>query len=131
MASPRLRAFLFGGLGAAVVLISVALTLPMYADYRSRVQASDSVILARGLQQRIEDYFLQNKTAQLPAEATSWSIQGAEPVISRVEIFRNGAFVIVLRKYGQVVVFIPSYSEGKVTWRCLGGSSKDVPSHCR
>jgi hypothetical protein len=42
--------------------------------------------------------------------------------------------IIILRNrnaVGQVVVLQPTLSGSSVTWRCIGGSARDVPARCK
>ena len=121
------------GFGTAVLLVAIAVFVayPQYADYRSMSQSS---VMLNFLRVEVQDK-VDAKAAQLG------TLEGAGRVVSMVpspgnflrtvHIEPNGLIVAKGGARGQTLVLLPSLSQGKVTWRCVGGADHDVPSHCR
>jgi type II secretory pathway pseudopilin PulG len=124
----RARSFAIGASGALFVLIAAAMIIPQYADYTARSRASVALIDLRELQERIAARALAGQSLSGSGVGV---LQNTPPSLRKVTVFSDGAIVAVASHFGQVIVLIPSYSAGKVSWQCIGGSSKDVPPLCR
>lgn len=124
-----MKCFVKGMLGALLVLISAAVVIPLYGDYRSRSETMNWLQNIRPIQFAVADNAIKLNTLnnsgigiKIPNGLTS------EP---NVIIRPDGMILIHGQKYGQLVALIPELSRNKVTWKCFGGSAKDVPPSCR
>jgi hypothetical protein len=57
-------------------------------------------------------------------------LEKISPVLTSLYQARDGSLVLKISN-GAMVWFHPEKSDGRVAWRCLGGSSRDVPAACR
>ncbi len=120
--------FFRGALGALAVLFIAAIVVPNYSDYRARAETSLWLSQMEPVRLRIEDNAKRLKTMggagkqlDLPAALL--------PKVALLEIRDSGEIILQGGRDGQLVILTPSYAAGKVTWRCLGGTTRDVP--CR
>ena len=128
MSSSRVRAFLTGAAGALFVLVAAAVIIPQYSDYTTRVRASEVLLYLRQVQDRVSSQAVANKSVSGSGAGVS---QLPEPPLKDIMVLPDGMIIAVSLHFGQVFVLIPSYSSGSVSWRCIAGSSKDVPQKCR
>ena len=126
------KCLLVGVMGAFVILATVAVLFPVYCDYTARAALNDSL-------QKLIIY--RDKIAMNGAERWAREGSGAEVKISAeafptlnidyARVLPDGTIIIRHAKYHQIVVLEPSMTEGKVSWRCIGGPLRDVPTQCR
>jgi hypothetical protein len=122
--------FFKGALGALAVLICAAIVVPQYSDYRAAAETSRWLAQMDPVRLAIEQNAMLLKTMagagkyiDVPA-----SLLSPPPGATLLEIRDSGEIILHGGSDGQLVILTPSFAEGKVTWRCLGGSAKDV--HC-
>ena len=128
----RGRAFLFGALGALLVLIGAAIGIPQYSDYRARAAGGDILMQAYPVRKKVEERILALGTVEGSGTVEFKANSGSPSArIEELMVEPNGTMIIRGAPYGQVLVLIPSFKENIVSWRCLGGSGKEVPSQCR
>jgi hypothetical protein len=123
----RTRSFFFGALGALLVLVAAAIVVPQYSDYRARARGSEMLFYVRPVQ----DLVASRAIALQSLSGAGVGLRYETPASVKELIVReDGTLVVVGSHFGQVFVLMPSYSAGVVSWRCLGGSAKDVPATC-
>jgi Tfp pilus assembly major pilin PilA len=125
-----MKCFLKGLGGALFVLIGAALVIPQYSDYTARAQTSAWLAQIREIQSVIE----QNAVKQKSLLGAGRGIDTKTFQAVGIELFEiTESSMVILRggAEGQVIVLIPSLSEDRVVWRCIGGSAHAVPSVCR
>ena len=122
------RSFFAGAAGALLVLAAAAVIVPQYGDYTARSRASEALYFVRSVQDQVEAQAIAHQSVSGSGVGISSS---SGPAVSEVLVLSNGVILLRAAHFGQVFVLIPSYSEGKVAWHCIGGSSKDVPAKCR
>jgi hypothetical protein len=128
----RSKAFMFGCLGAGLVLAIAAIIAPLYSDWRARARSDEILAVAVPLQEKIGSLIEQGKVPELmQASKKQLILDGASKPIANADVLSNGTIALVGKKDGQVMLLVPSLVQGKVMWRCLGGSAKDVPLRCR
>ena len=121
------------GFGTAILLVAIAVFVvyPQYADYRSMSQTSVMLNFLRvELQDRIEAKAVQLGTLEGVGGGVSMVLSPGN-FLRKVHVEPNGLIVAKGGARGQILVLLPSLSQGKVTWRCVGGADHDVPSQCR
>ena len=116
-------------LGALLVLISAAVVIPLYGDYRSRAESMNWLQNIRPIQFAVADNAIKLNT--LSNSGVGIKVPHEFRSGPNVIIRSDGMILIHGQKYGQLVALIPELSRSKVTWKCLGGSAKDVPPSCR
>ena len=114
----------FSSFFAASVL--VALIIPAYTDFSSR---EESLVMIKHLEKIQEDIELRIKDHGFVASKKNVSEQHES--IGKILISSDGIIISRGAKRGQIIILIPAYENGKITWRCIGGSFKDVPYECR
>ena len=121
------------GFGAAILLGAVGafVVYPQYADYRSMSQTSVMLTFLRvELQDKIESKAVRLGTLEGGGSGVSM-VPSPGNFMRTVHVEPNGLIVAKGGARGQVLVLLPSLSQGKVTWRCVGCADQDVPSQCR
>ena len=121
------------GFGTAILLVAIAVFVvyPQYADYRSMSQTSVMLSFLRvELQDKIEAKAVQLGTFEGVGRGVSM-VSSTGNFLREVHVEPNGLIVAKGGARGQILVLLPSLSQGKVTWRCVGGADHDVPSQCR
>ena len=118
----QMKCFFKGMGGAILVLLAAAIIVPQYADYRAALETSDWLSSVTSTTDVITTNVKRLKTT------TGSGVGVARPVIAQrppslVEIADNGVIFLKGGREGQFVVLIPSYVDGKVVWRCIGGPS--------
>lgn len=125
-----MKHFMLGALGALLVLVAAAVIVPLYADYLTRSQSSAWVTRARTpTMAAIADAAKRNGTVLGSGVGIARPDLGPEPP-AHVEITDDGTLVLHGGRDGQYMVWTPVLAEGEVTWRCRGGSRRDVPREC-
>ena len=121
------------GFGTAMLLVAIAafVVYPQYADYRSMSQTSVMLNFLRvELQDKVEARAVQLGTLEGVGRGVSM-VPSPGNFLRIVHVEPNGLIVAKGGAKGQTLVLLPSISQGKVTWRCVGGADRDVPNHCR
>ena len=111
-----------------VSFISLAVFMPMRSDYSSRAESYKILEHLERTKKEIEARFMNQRdhvNIGKDVSIESSSIIGRAFVSPDWIIFAQG------EAHGQIMILIPSYSNGKMSWSCWGGSFKDVPFQCR
>jgi Tfp pilus assembly major pilin PilA len=119
---------MLGASGALLVLVAAAVIVPQYADYTARASAAGALNDLRELQERVAARALSSQSLSGSGVGIS---QSPPPSLREITVLADGVVVAVASRFGQVIVLVPSYSNGSVSWRCMAGSAKDVPPPCR
>jgi len=111
-----------------VSFIALVIFMPMWADYSSRAESYKILKHLERTKKEIEARFMNQRdhvNIGKDVSIESSSIIGRAFVSPDWIIFAQG------EAHGQIMILIPSYSNGKMSWSCWGGSFKDVPFQCR
>jgi hypothetical protein len=125
-----MRSFILGFLGMLTALVLAGYAYSMYGDYRSEAQSSAWFIELLPAMQEIEAQARQQNTLA----GTGAHIGKATPRMTRVNFLRvedQGTIIVRGGSDGQVIVLIPQFDKGNVSWRCIGGPSRAVLPDCR
>lgn len=125
-----MKCFLKGLGGALLALIGAFLVTAQYSDYTARAQTSEWLVQVWEIQSLIE----QNAVKQKSLLDAGRGIDTETFRAARLDAFEiTESSTIILRggADGQVIVLIPSLSEDRVIWRCMGGPTRAVPGRCR
>ena len=121
------------GFGVAILCVAVGVFViyPQYADYRSMSQTS---VMLNFLRVEVQDK-IEAKAALLGSlEGAGRGITmspAAGNFLRKIHVEPNGLVIAKGGARGQLLVLVPSLSQGKVNWHCVGGADHDVPSQCR
>ena len=111
-----------------VSFISLAVFMPMRSDYSSRAESYKILKHLERAKKEIEARFMnQRDRVNIGKEVSIES----NPIIGRAFVSPDGIIFAQGAAHGQIIVLMPSNSNGKVSWICWGGSFKDVPFQCR
>jgi Tfp pilus assembly major pilin PilA len=110
------------------MLIAAALIVPLYSDYTARAKASEAIYSARPLQDLVASRAIELKSLSGSGIGVGAGIKGTN---GETIILPEGIIILRVPNSGQILVLLPSYEGGSVTWRCMGGSARDVPVQCR
>jgi hypothetical protein len=126
-----MRAFLFGFLGALVALVATTLVVAQYSDYRARAETAQWLSAVRtDVIPALSDKIARQGGVEgsgVGIAAPKWT--GVPPTL--FEITDDGIVLMRGGRDGQLLVMIPEWRDGAVTFRCLGGSAKATPGGCR
>jgi len=121
---------MLGAAGALLVLVAAAIIIPLYGDYEARVRASEVLDDLRPLKARIASRAVAVGKLTGAGVGENTAKSGADYAAAAIEVLPDGVIIVKATKFGQVFVLLPSLSENHVSWRCIGGSDKDVPRAC-
>lgn len=112
-----------GFFGALIVLAIAAFVIPQYADYAASAETSAWMAQVAPVQ----DYVAVN--AERNHSLSNSGLGAKRPNFSSrapayFEVTKDGTIFMQGGHEGQLVVFVPALTEGKVSWRCIGGSRK-------
>ena len=130
-AEASMKCFILGSLGAVLMMFAAMVIIAQYSDYTARSQSGAWLFEVEPVKQAIERIALDKKAlADIQVEHDKAKVFAARnvelfSVDSRGQIFIRGG------KDAQFLVLTPSPVDGKVTWRCTGGSVRSVPKSCR
>ena len=111
-----------------VSLIFLMIVLSMWTDYSSRAESYKILKHLERTKKEIEARFInQRNHVNIGKEVSIES----NPIIGRAFVSPDGIIFAQGAAHGQIIVLMPSNSNGKVSWICWGGSFKDVPFQCR
>lgn len=112
----------------AVSFVFLVIVLPMWSDYSSRAESYKILKHLERTKKEIEARFInQRNHVNIGKEVSIES----NPIIGRAFVSPDGIIFAQGAAHGQIIVLMPSNSNGKVSWICWGGSFKDVPFQCR
>ncbi|WP_143326794.1 hypothetical protein AAHN93_03090 [Vandammella animalimorsus] len=121
------KTFGSGLIGAGLVLALYLVLAPGYADYRARVESGEVLRNLHPVQAEIEARAKQ----QGSLSGVGLNIQAKLPANARLFIQPDGMLIAHGQQHGQMLVLIPSHTQGRTTWACLAsGQAKDMPSAC-
>jgi hypothetical protein len=118
-----MRRFFQGMLGAFLVLVAAAIIVPQWQNYLADSQTGawlNAEIVPTV--QAISANVLRLKTTSGAGVGVPKPVfQYDAPTLVKVD--PNGIIFLKGGSDGQFVALIPTFSGGKVSWRCIGGSS--------
>jgi hypothetical protein len=122
-----MKSFIYGLSGFFVGLILYFSVLPLYSDYRSKVETEGLVLKMEALQRSLEDAF--QKTGKFDSAIASKTITNGDN--TKPILLENGTIIVRGRIDGQLLVLIPKVEDRKVQWQCYVGPEKARPNSCR
>ncbi len=117
--------FFKGALGTLLVLVLAAIIVPQYSDYRAAAETSEWLAAVSPMKMQIEQNALRLKTLTGAGKQID-PPRFAPHNVPQYEIRDSGEIILYGGRHGQFVMLTPSLADGKVTWRCLGGSKQDI-----
>ena len=111
-----------------VSLIFLMIALSMWTDYSSRAESYKILKHLERAKKEIEARFMNQRDHVNIGKDVSIE---SSPIIGRAFVSPDGIIFAQGEAHGQIMILIPSYSNGKMSWSCWGGSFKDVPFQCR
>ena len=111
------------------LLIMTAIIVPQYADYSHRVETREWLRYIKPTQTEIEKNILLNKTVN--DSGVGFKIPPQIKDMEYTNITRDGVIFLKGGHKGQFITLIPSIIKGKVTWKCVGGSTNDMVQKCK
>ena len=124
-----MKSFLFGLLGAAFLVLAFLFVSSQYSDYLASAESSSWLAQVKIIQEEIE----KNAVSRGSLAGVGKEVDQKIPHQMNLDFFKvTESGVIILRgsRYGQLIALIPSVVDGRVEWRCVGGSSGGVPKKC-
>lgn len=109
-------------------LVFLAIVLPMWSDYSVRAESHKILEHLESAKKEIEARLMNQRN---PVNIGKNITMESNPMVGRVFVSSDGIIFVQGAAHGQIIILIPSYSNGKVSWNCWGGSFKDVPFRCR
>lgn len=112
-----------GFFGAFIVLAVAAFIVPQYSDYAASAETSAWMAQVAPVQAHVA------ANAEREQSLVNAGQDAKRPNFSRhapayFEITKDGMIFIQGGREGQLIVLVPTLTEGKVSWRCIGGSRK-------
>jgi hypothetical protein len=111
-----------------VSFITLVIFMPMWSDYSSRTESYKILKHLERAKKEIEARFMNQRDHVNIGKDVSIE---SSPIIGRAFVSPDGIIFAQGEAHGQIMILIPSYSNGKMSWSCWGGSFKDVPFQCR
>lgn len=125
-----MRYFLLGLAGGSLVLVGFFIVISQYSDYQARAETDGWIVQVRSIQDTVAQTAVKQKT-----------LLGVDKLVDRgafrgehvdvFEIMESGVIIARGGREGQVIVLIPSLIGETITWRCIGGPARAMPSKCR
>lgn len=119
--------FFKGALGAFLVLVAAAIIVPQYSDYLSAAETSLWLSKMEPVKMMVEENSGKLKTLNGAGRHID-KAAFAPNNVTFFEIRDSGEILLQGGRDGQFVMLTPTLDNGKISWRCLGGSRKAV--HC-
>lgn len=111
-----------------VSFITLVIFMTMWSDYSSRAESYKILKHLERAKKEIEARFMNQRDHVNIGKDVSIE---SSPIIGRSFVSPDGIIFAQGAAHGQIIILILSYSNGKVSWNCWGGSFKDVPFRCR
>ena len=128
--TPSLKGFWGGSLGVIVTGLLIAIIGASYTDYSTRAEASEALAALEPLKSAIANDLL-NGHDETPIQEALKQVT-AHPFIRQIKILEGKIIFVKSGEAGQSLFLLtPALHDGKVTWDCVGGANKYVPSNCR
>ncbi len=132
MALTRTQSFAGGVPGELAALVLAEIVSAQYSGYSTRARTSEMLAAARPLRDRVEANVLRLGTVRDSGSGVDvQELTQMQRTFRSVSVREDGLVLLEGANDGQMIVWIPSLSAGKVAWTCLGGSRRVVPSSCR
>lgn len=125
-----MKCFLKGALGVFFLLIFFAIAMPQYSDHQAKAEVSNWLAQIRPLQQEIE-MAAREKKSLLGVKKEIKIIEPTHPGPSYFQLTDTGMIIMRGGQEEQVILLIPSLSEDKVSWHCIGGPKSAMPEKCK
>lgn len=121
------RSFFIGFIGVLAAVLACLLLYPMYSDYRAAAQTSRWLAEVEPAQRLVaENARRLNSLVGAGVGVGRPNFSAADPEL--FEVTPEGTILIKGGLEGQLVVLIPTRTNGQVAWRCLGGPDSAVLS---
>lgn len=111
-----------------VVGIPLAVITPTYQCYTNRAKISERLLYSSSLREQINERALQNNSlanvgAGLEVKPSGRTKGGL--------VMKDGVILVYGEDPPAVIVLMPTYENGAVTWKCTGFPLKYMPASCR
>lgn len=124
-----MKSFLLGVTGAAFLGLVFLFVGAQYADYRAASEVSSWLSQVKIVQDAIEKNAVSKSSLEGAGKGVDQKIFN-KMNLDFYEITDSGVIILRGSKYGQLITLIPSLANGRLEWRCVGGSSGDIPKKC-
>lgn len=127
-----IRWALTGALASMLLMaIAAVVIVPLYSDYRQRAQVSALMAVLTELQAEIQAY--ADKTGTLAGvDQQVFTIRPElQQLTSLLRILPTGQILARTAKQGSMLLLEPQWQGKILSWRCIGGPFKDMPTRCR
>ncbi len=118
-------------LGMLVGILVIFTYKSIFNNADKQISSASALSLLIPLKKEVEDLLLSGHIDVLPDNLISIKKIRDGEVISFLKVFDKGEIFLKVKKHGQVIMLVPSHFNKKITWQCIGGSGKDVPTACR
>lgn len=110
--------------GVVVTLVTLAIIVPQYSDYTDKARASEWIMTFKhsDLKAQIESQLKNNSSIKPLSFSYEDYVLHVKP---------TGLVIIQGNDVGQVMLLEPTMNDKQVSWKCIGGSYKHVPSSCK
>jgi type IV pilus assembly protein PilA len=118
-----------------IVGILIAIAIPAYNNYSNRAKIAEGLNLASSAKVAVTEYAMTNAgltgASSNSAVGIPATISGND--VSSVAVGANGVITITYGDSLGTVLMTPTYTSGRVTWSCTGGTvaAEHRPSSCR
>lgn len=118
-----------------IVGILIAIAIPAYNNYSNRAKIAEGLNLASSAKVSVTEYAMANGGLSGASSNSAVGIPGtiSGNDVSSVAVGANGVVTITYTNSLGTVLMTPTYSSGRVTWSCTGGTvvAAHRPSSCR
>ena len=124
--------FVVGNLGLQIMEFVLVPAHSDHSNYSARGHLGETISSLSEIKMQITEN--ANTSGNLSGIGKEFKITPAEfskYSAAYLNVSEDGVIVVKSKKYGQVVVFVPRMSEGKVVWKCIGAPNNMVSQNCR
>ncbi len=125
-----MRSFIYGSLGALLILIAASIIVPQYCEYRAQSEVSVWLQLIKTTKAEIESNIVSINSVENSGIGVSLP-QSLKLNFDYSHVNRDGIIFLKGGIEGQLITLTPFLDKGKVRWLCLGGSEPDMVSECK
>lgn len=122
-----MRCFLMGSFGVLVALVMTAMIHGQYSDYRTRSEMASWVVELQDVRGRIAQKAEAAGSLRGITRSVPLPHLGGNP---EARISEDGWIAIQGGRDAQSLLLIPELKDGRVRWRCVGGTRDIAPRGC-
>lgn len=125
-----MKPFLIGMLGAVLAICVYGVARTQYDDYRARSEVYWWLGELQTLQRDIEATSM--KHGKPTGVGGDYKMPALYPGKVRViQVADNGEILVGGGSDGQLLILQPSLTPKGITWKCMGGPTRDMPAQCK